>query len=213
MKKEGTPTDIDFCGRSNYHFSMGDKISDNVWDASGKSRGIFWYKSGTRIRDIVDGTSNTIAVSEKACGEDGSRRIKGNVIQGVSGINTSPQLCMDNRGVNDEYTSGTVYNRTGRRWPEGTAVYAGFTTVLPPNAPSCLNNSADGRQDWGIFTPSSYHPGGVNGVMADGSVRFFSETIDTGRLTDAEVTNGASPYGVWGELGSKDGGEAKSSSL
>jgi prepilin-type processing-associated H-X9-DG protein len=26
--------------------------------------------------------------------------------------------------------------------------------------------------------PSSYHPGGVNGVMVDGSVRYFSDQIE-----------------------------------
>lgn len=209
-KLEGTPSTVYYCGLSSYHFSMGDKISDNVWGTTNE-RGLFWFQSGIRLRDIVDGTSNTIAVSEKAIGEDGSRRIKGNVMQGVSGISGSPQLCMNKRGSNGDYiTTGSVKNRTGRRWPEGTAVYAGFTTVLPPNAPSCTNISDDDRQDWGIFSASSYHPGGVNGVMADGSVRFFSETIDTGTLTEEETSSGPSPYGVWGALGSRNGGEAKS---
>ena len=57
---------------------------------------------------------------------------------------------------------------------------SGFQTVLPPNAASA---AADvGEWSWGIWPPSSYHPGGVNCGMADGSVRFVSETIDTGNL-------------------------------
>lgn len=56
--------------------------------------------------------------------------------------------------------------------------------------------------------------------MADGSVRFISETIDTGNQalswnayngTGATATpSGQSIYGVWGALGSKAGGEAAS---
>ena len=42
------------------------------------------------------------------------------------------------------------------------------------------------------------------------SVRFISETIDTGNLYAAPATQGESVYGVWGALGTKDGGEAVS---
>ena len=70
----------------------------------------------------------------------------------------------------------------------------------------------DGRRwhGWGVIPPTSYHPGGVNVCMADGSCRFVAETIDTGNLNSAEARAiGAtqSPYGVWGALGSRRGGE------
>ena len=58
--------------------------------------------------------------------------------------------------------------------------------------------------------PNSFHPGGVNALRADGSVSFISETIDTGNLSAASVTSGISPYGTWGALGSKNGGEVVS---
>ena len=45
----------------------------------------------------------------------------------------------------------------------------GFTTVLPPNAPTCLTDNWG--DSWGVFSASSYHPGGVNVLMGDGSVR------------------------------------------
>jgi prepilin-type processing-associated H-X9-DG protein len=61
--------------------------------------------------------------------------------------------------------------------------------------------------DIGIFTPTSYHKGGVNLALVDGSVRFISETIDAG-TANAAVNSGASPFGVWGALGSRDGGES-----
>ncbi len=44
--------------------------------------------------------------------------------------------------------------------------------------------------------------------MLDGSVHFISETIDSGDLTQGLVQSGKSPYGVWGALGSRNGGES-----
>lgn len=66
-----------------------------------------------------------------------------------------------------------------------------------------MRNGGTSSPDWS----AEY---GVNGLMADGSVHFFSETIDTGNLvTDAPASNSSnpSPFGVWGRLGSKSGGE------
>ena len=76
---------------------------------------------------------------------------------------------------------------------------------MPPNAPSCSIYA----EDWNsvMWAATSYHPGGVNAVFLDGSVRFISDTIDTGNLALPPVASGPSPYGVWGALGSKNGGE------
>ena len=52
---------------------------------------------------------------------------------------------------------------------------------------------------------SSYHPGGVNCALFDGSVRFVNETVNTGTLSANPVDSGSSPYGVWGALGSING--------
>lgn len=59
----------------------------------------------------------------------------------------------------------------------------------------------------GALSAGSYHPGGVNVLLMDGSVRFVSETIDTGNTALPPVTGGFSPYGVWGSMGSRAGGE------
>jgi hypothetical protein len=43
--------------------------------------------------------------------------------------------------------------------------------------------------------------------MGDGAVKFISNNIDTGNLGVAATVGGRSPYGVWGGLGTKSGGE------
>ncbi len=63
-----------------------------------------------------------------------------------------------------------------------------------------------------IYEPMSRHAGGVTCLFGDGSVRFMNESVDTGNITSPPPdapgqSNGRSPYGVWGSLGSAKGGD------
>jgi hypothetical protein len=69
----------------------------------------------------------------------------------------------------------------------------------------CNNDGMGGN---GVLPPRSKHLGGVVAVFADGAVRFITENIDYGDLTGTiSSPTSASPYGVWGALGSRQGGE------
>ncbi|MEN6495796.1 MAG: DUF1559 domain-containing protein, partial [Thermoguttaceae bacterium] len=192
-------------GRTNYMFSVGDTINN----ASNllKTRGLFALRNVSKFRDITDGTSNTIAMAERAVGYGQAQRTVGGVAVNIASVDQNPTLCLATRGTNGMYQSSvSTKDWSGMRWCDGVMVYTGFNTVLPPNSPHCMySDSWDGN--WGIFNASSLHPGGANGAMADGSVRFFSETINAGNPALAETTSGPSRYGVWGALGTKDGGE------
>ncbi|MBN9120967.1 MAG: DUF1559 domain-containing protein [Planctomycetes bacterium] len=75
------------------------------------------------------------------------------------------------------------------------------------NGPSCTKDQSwdDNR---GFYTASSNHSGGVNCAMTDGSIRFIRDSIDVGnQAADSNTVAGISPYGVWGALGSRNGGE------
>ncbi|HRA89984.1 MAG TPA: DUF1559 domain-containing protein [Planctomycetaceae bacterium] len=199
-------------GSRSYRFCMGDSIANTINVGASTlfdTRGLFATYSDTRMRDITDGTSNTIAMAERELGGSGlsgNRQKLGRTASGVAGSNANPSLCLATASGTSYLTTQAVVNwPAGMLWPSGQPYYAGFNTVLPPNSPSCSSGADD--EFWGIYSSTSLHTGGVQVLMADGSVRFISENIDTGNKTAAEVTSGISPYGVWGALGSKSGGE------
>ena len=195
-----------FQGQRDYGMSMGDTIRNNNTIAN--NRGIFGYRSSTRIDQIQDGTSNTVMLAEKGRGRAlDTTDVRGYSANNRTGMDTNPGSCLLT-ATNGRYTVPAQTDRPqGALWASGLAANCGFTTVLPPNSPTCISdNWGDG---WGVISAGSYHEGGVNVLMADGSVRFISENIDTGDLSqpDPGTSYIKSPYGVWGALGTKDSEE------
>ncbi len=193
-------------GRSSYAFSVGDSISNNAYDRP--NRGPFCVNGQTNFADVRDGTSNTIAFAERAVFTVRSQ-IRGDTVDNAGAtIGTDPSVCLATAGAQGFYRTGLNFSSvTGIYWMDGRPASLGVNMVLAPNSPSCLGVSGQNWQ-WGIYSASSYHPGGVNAVRCDGSVQFVSETIDTGTITAPPVRTGRSPYGVWGAMGSMQGGDA-----
>lgn len=196
-----------------YVFSMGDS-AESINGTN--SRGMFPYRVGTRIRDITDGTSNTIAMSEHVranynpdVSNAGRRRVEGIAMSQTP--RTNPGSCMTLVSGANWVTGTSVKGKHGTSLWDGQAERCVFMTILPPNGPSCAegaNVNADSTH--AALAPSSLHVGGVHALMADGAVRFISENIDTGDLSQpspSPSTNTVSPYGTWGALGTKDSGE------
>jgi prepilin-type N-terminal cleavage/methylation domain-containing protein/prepilin-type processing-associated H-X9-DG protein len=203
-------------GQNNYAFSRGDSIASLTFNTNPLSgnRGMFLMNQTVTLQMVTDGTSNTIAMSEHlrvsfSTGNGGTNvSVKEGLYNGLASVSTSPGSCLAT--ANGMYYSNpsNVKGYFGTLWTDGEMERCGFNTVLPPNSPSCstaYNQYAD--CSGGVFTVSSNHPGGVNGVFVDGSVRFINDYINTGNLAVPEVKRGPTPYGVWGALGSRDGNE------
>ena len=204
--------------RTNYGFSFGDTVEGNHWNwSTNANRGMFQARYNRSLRDATDGLSNTILMAEMGT-DTGEPRVQGNTIYLSDQIKNNPQLCKQEM-VMGMYRNPSIIitkadnRRRGGRWADGRGQFSGITTVLPPNSPSCT--FYDNDWDWGIYSASSFHPGGVHVVMGDNAVKFISNTIDAGNPVNRPAPNfesqngvvGRSPYGVWGALGTRNGTE------
>jgi len=189
-------------GSSNYGFSLGPTL--NVWrTAPDNERGMFGFDRGRRMADITDGTSNTIAAAEFLKGDlTASKYSTGEMIYSVS-ISSLSQYKPTQASLQTYSNSCDAVKATsphasnnGLSWMYAMVMHSLINTVDTPNSKfhtcaqgiCCLTDGSNGN-----FQARSRHPGGVNVLMGDGSVRFVTNSVN---------------FDVWQGLGSLDDGEA-----
>ena len=215
-----TKSDTD-SGRTSYLGCHGDYMIGWDWGENRNTRGMFHRGDFGEITfaTITDGTSNTMLMSESCVSKagGGDTLVKSGVAN-VGGIHGGPaSLCAQTRGANGMLNTTDLNSRKGHRWADARAPYTTFSAALPPNSPSCTRDTNENNGTSAV-TASSNHPGGVNIALADGSVRFISETIDCGDLTkklgeelgntgEGHKWTGVSTVGIWGSLATPGQGE------
>jgi len=131
--------------------------------------GLFMNANSRSIREVTDGTSNTLAISECLVGEPFSYRQAGS-----EGYATQVLL-----GVRPPITENKDSYPRGFSWYFAVRIASwGFTGRIPPNDPRSANHEPEIYTYFGFYGARSRHPGIVNASMADGSVRTVSDSVD-----------------------------------
>ncbi len=168
----------------NYVANMGEWfIYDPVSRRAGS--GLVYPNSKTGFRDVLDGTSNTLAFAEvKAF----NPYLRDGLVPGALGVATpaSPETVVA-YGGNFKTNSGHT------EWIDSRIHQSGFTTTFGPNTKLLynsegalhdvdFNSSREGKTitdpTYAAVTSRSYHTGGVQTSLVDGSVRFYTDSID-----------------------------------
>ncbi len=189
-------------GRCNYYGNAG---AHGWWKDSGSSAGkpsqlagVFGLDSKVRLTDIIDGLSNTALFAEvkRGVAPDHDRR---DVVQltpaqwNTAGttMGTNPNNVTPPAACN---STASGFNLVGLQYYRGASVASLYTHTLPPNA--------QGRDCvvWPVadqfhLAARSFHVGGVNVLLADGSVRFVADAVQ---------------FAVWSAVGTRSGAEALS---
>lgn len=137
---------------------------------------------GVRLNEVLDGLSNTALFSERAVGDDND-----DVITRESDwFHNAADATFNGPGNPAAYRNaclGTVPSTGagqdslgGQNWSNPGYRVTRYNHVTPPNSLSCSSNAGAGNSH-GATAATSYHPGGVNAVLADGSVRFIKEGV------------------------------------
>ncbi|WP_339749896.1 DUF1559 domain-containing protein [uncultured Rubinisphaera sp.] len=112
--------------------------------------GMFYRNSRTRMRDVTDGTSNTIMAGESS--------------YGFNSPGNGQTLCYAGNVFGAHISNGTM--RSYRPW-----------SLLGKGSTKINNTHVSGGQSQCEHGFSSNHKGGAQFVLADGSVKFISENI------------------------------------
>ena len=168
----------------------------NRQNFGGSTNGAAWWLGGNasygslvRIASITDGTSNTAGFSEWIKGMSGQNSPGFNLVYSI------PQYT--NGGSQNDFNlcraaSTPLWDFKGEYWTlQDTGRGGPYYHVMPPDQPACAVNANFGNVD-SFIGPSSFHPGGVNVLLLDGSVRFIKSSVN---------------LATWNAFGTRAGGE------
>jgi prepilin-type processing-associated H-X9-DG protein len=165
----------------------------------GRVDGVAWWLGGNAsygarvgLAGITDGTGSTAAFSEWVKGGSDTNAPGPGLVYSIAGY--------ANGGRRNDYAACAaaavpLWDHKGEYWTlQDTGRGGPYYHVMPPNRPACAVGAGFGAAD-SFIGPSSWHPGGVNLLLMDGSVRFVKDSVS---------------LDVWAALGTRARGEVLS---
>lgn len=157
-------------GPANYNVNAGSGANGGAF---ANADGVIFQDARVKLTDIIDGTSNTALASESLLGRGGA-------------ATTAPTTQLEIQEVyrflaavvplSEDGCQGATLGQTDRqaRWADGANTTHQYVHYYPPNAavPDCSSRLGNWK------AARSRHPGGVNMLLSDGSVRFTRDNID-----------------------------------
>jgi prepilin-type N-terminal cleavage/methylation domain-containing protein len=190
-------------GPTNYVANQGTGLSvtaaGNRHGSPYDADGVFFADSSIDFRDILDGSSNTAAMSESLLGE-GAESFPGPTppaeVETVYAW-LSPVDSMSDAAC----AAPTMWNLQRRRqfaWYSGEIRCASYNHYYTPNIArwDCISNAPSlGFTAIGWKAARSRHEGGVHLLLCDGAVRFVSENVDSNTWRALATRNGREVLG------------------
>lgn len=186
-------------GRSNYYGNLGIHAwaynQNNLYTKDARHAGVFAYVSATRLADIADGSSNTVMFAEVKRGAfPNNNEIDIIVVQanlwGAGNPTTNPNN-LTPPAVCNKLPGYKRINYTGLQYQRGTLTSSLYTHTAVPNSNQrdCVSFPT---LELAHLASRSFHSGGVNVALCDGSVRSVKDSIQ---------------LAAWKALGTRAGGE------
>lgn len=190
---------------NNYVVSAGPSLWWRV--GQGDQVGMFNFSKPTRLRDVLDGSSNTIAASERTVGDNngGKFNVKTDLVRAQAFPGGMPnsyatKAQLDAYGVQALTGTTNTHSHVNREWMNGIGGQTVFNTLNVPNSPNPDAHPCGGcgwYDSAGVWSARSRHTGGAHVLMGDGAVRFASDNIDTSLWQHLGSTSGEEVIGEW----------------
>jgi prepilin-type N-terminal cleavage/methylation domain-containing protein/prepilin-type processing-associated H-X9-DG protein len=167
-------------GCTNYPNNMG--TEPNI--SGGRLNGPSGYLGGDQylgnrvsLASVTDGTSNTVIFSEWVKGSSGSYSAPLGIVYNDPGSAMTGNAFADAKLCQAQTTRG--WDWKGQYWTQqDSGRGGGYWHITTPNTKSCDEVNGFSWYNVGSFLgPGSYHPGGVNMLFLDGTVRFIKDSI------------------------------------